>query len=46
MLRGPSTLTVLEEIAEDDPDQAVRYAAERILLDRRSIGAETASRSD
>jgi hypothetical protein len=46
MLQGPSTRTVLEEIAEDDPDQAVRYIAERILLDRRSAGAETASRSD
>lgn len=46
MLDGPSTRTVLEEIAEDDPDQAVRYVAERILLDRRAVGAATASRAD
>ncbi len=46
MLDGPSTRTVLEEIAEDDPDQAVRYVAERILLDRRSVGSERVSRAD
>ena len=39
-------LEELLEIAEDDPDQAVRYVAERILLDRRSVGTETASRAD
>ena len=33
-------------LAEDDPDQAVRYVAERILLDRRAVGTATASRAD
>jgi hypothetical protein len=34
-LAGPEVETLLQEIARDDPEQAVRYAAERILYERR-----------
>jgi HEAT repeat protein len=34
-LAGPEVQTLLEEIARDDPEQAVRYAAERLLYERR-----------
>ena len=38
---GPGTRRVLEEVAADDPDQLVRFAAEKILLDRRRAAAES-----
>lgn len=34
-LPGSEVETLLEEIARDDPEQSVRYAAERILYERR-----------
>jgi HEAT repeat protein len=33
-IRGPSMDEVLQEIARDDPEQAVRYEAERLLYER------------
>lgn len=33
----PAIDEVLDEISRDDPEQAVRYAAERALYDRRSV---------
>ncbi len=45
-IRGPETTAVLREIAREDPEQSVRYAAERQLLDRKEGGPApgTASR--
>ena len=36
---------ILEEIAEEDPDQAVRYEAERLLLERETDEKETPERA-
>jgi hypothetical protein len=35
LLPGPEPLPLLEEIAREDPEQSVRYAAERLLYERR-----------
>lgn len=35
-LDGESVLTILDEIADDDPDQGVRYTAEALAYERRS----------
>ena len=34
-LSGSNVLLILQEIAREDPDQAVRYTAERLIYDRR-----------
>ena len=34
-LAGPDVRTLLEEIAREDPEQTVRYAAEKLLYERR-----------
>lgn len=34
-LPGPDVRTLLEEIAREDPEQTVRYAAEKLLYERR-----------
>ena len=34
-LSGSNVLLILEEIAREDPDQTVRYTAERLIYDRR-----------
>ena len=35
LLPGGNVLLILEEIAREDPDQTVRYTAERLIYDRR-----------
>ena len=35
-LPGPDVRTLLEEIAREDPEQSVRYAAEKRLYERRT----------
>ena len=40
---GPAVRAILEEIAASDPDQAVRFAAEKLLYNRRQE-ARAASR--
>ncbi len=37
---GERATRVLSEIASSDPDQAVRYTAQRLLVERRSAGRE------
>jgi hypothetical protein len=39
-LDGPTIEEILEEIAEEDPDQLVRYTAERLLYDRETADDE------
>jgi hypothetical protein len=37
---GPDVVDILEEIANDDPEQNVRYAAELVLIELRRAGHE------
>jgi hypothetical protein len=38
-LPGSEVQALLEEIAREDPEQTVRYAAERLLYERRAAKA-------
>jgi HEAT repeat protein len=42
-LGGPAVTHILEEISRDDPEQAVRYAAERLLYERGGTDAARGS---
>jgi hypothetical protein len=42
-LSGETTDAILEEIARDDPDQEVRYAAERLIYERGQAGEDAAA---
>lgn len=46
VLRGDRARAMLEEIARDDPEQAVRYAAETMLLERRTTAPAGAASPD